>query len=169
MKTLLLMRHAKAAAGTSSLADSNRPLTDEGRRAAKLIGEFIVSKEVRPDLALSSPAVRARETIDIVMKAARLQVELRYDHRIYEAGSVKLVEVVSQIEEGRSKVLVVGHNPGLEELLQMLIGRLEHVAPGTLAKIDFEANKWSEAGERKGNLDWLVQPKELPTIDDAGG
>ncbi|MGI8733590.1 MAG: SixA phosphatase family protein [Pyrinomonadaceae bacterium] len=169
MKTLLLMRHAKAAAAISSLADFDRPLTDEGRRAAELIGELILRRKVMTDLALSSPALRARETIDIVMKAARLHPELRYDQRIYEAGPLGLLEVIHEIEEDRNRVLLVGHNPGIEELLEMLIGRVEHLATGTLAKIDFEANKWSEAGGRKGNLDWLVQPKELPTIDDAGG
>lgn len=167
MKTLLLMRHAKAAAGTSSLQDSNRPLTDEGRRAAKLVGEYIMSKKVRPDLALSSPALRARETIDIVLKAVRLRAKPRYDQRIYETGPLGLLVVIHEIEEDKNRVILVGHNPGLEELMRMLTGHLEHMAPGALAKIDLEANKWSEAGGGMGKLDWLVQPKELAKLDDG--
>ena len=95
------------------------------------------------------------------MKTAKLQSELRFDQRIYEAGPLRLLEVVSQIEEDRSTVLLVGHNPGMEELLQLLTGGTEHMATGTLAQIDFKAASWSKVLEEKGSLDWIVKPKEL--------
>lgn len=117
-------------------------------------------QKVTPDLVLSSPAVRARETIEIVIKAAG-ETELRFDQRIYEAGPLRLLEVISQIDEDKRSVLLVGHNPGMEELLQALTGRVEHMATGTLAKIDLKAARWSKALEGKGNLEWLVKPKEL--------
>jgi phosphohistidine phosphatase len=116
---------------------------------------------VSPDLVLSSPAVRARETIGIVIKAAQLPAEVRYDQRIYEAGPLRLLEVISEIEEDTNEVLVVGHNPGMEDLLQLLTGRTEHVATGTLAKVDLKTAKWSKVADHKGKLAWLVKPKEL--------
>lgn len=125
------------------------------------MGRFIRKKRVAPDLLLSSPAVRARATIEMVVKAAKLASELRYDQRIYEAGPLRLLEVVSQIEEERSIVLLVGHNPGMEELLQLLTDRVEHMATGTLAKIDLKIARWSKVLEEKGTLDWIVKPKEL--------
>lgn len=161
MKTLFLLRHAKSSWANSALADFDRPLNGRGKRAAETIGKFLSKQEIRPDLVLSSPAVRARETIGIVIKAARLPAEVRYDQRIYEAGPQRLLEVISEIEEENSDVLVVGHNPGMEELLQLLTGRTEHMATGTLAKIDLETAMWSRAADHKGNLAWLVKPKEL--------
>jgi phosphohistidine phosphatase len=161
MKTLLLLRHAKSSWNDSGLQDFDRPLNGRGRKAAEAIGRFIRKQRVAPDLLLSSPALRARETIETIMKTAKLQSELRFDQRIYEAGPLRLLEVVSQIEEDRSTVLLVGHNPGMEELLQLLTGSTEHMATATLAKIDFKAASWSKVLEEKGSLDWIVKPKEL--------
>lgn len=161
MKTLFLLRHAKSSWKDPTLEDFDRPLNGRGRVAAKSIGEFIREQNETVDLVLSSPAVRARETIEIVMKAMGVPAELRFDQRIYEAGPLRLLEVISQIEEDKSRVLLVGHNPGMEELLQVLTGRSEHMATGALAKIDLKTAKWSKAADHKGNLAWLVKPKEL--------
>ena len=97
------------------------------------------------------------------MKTVKLTAELRYDQRIYEASPLVLVEVISQIEEDKSNVLLVGHNPGMENLLEILTGEVAQMATGTLARIDLKAAKWSKALEGQGNLDWLVKPKELKT------
>jgi len=161
MKTLFLLRHAKSSWNDPTLEDFDRPLNGRGRVAAKSIGGFIRKQNEKVDLVLSSPAVRARETIEIVMKAVGVPLELRYDQRIYEAGPLRLLEVIVQIEKNKSRVLLVGHNPGMEELLQVLTGRTEHMATGALAKISLDARKWSESLAEKGSLEWLVKPKEL--------
>lgn len=161
MKTIFLLRHAKSSWKDSSLPDFDRPLNSRGRKSAELIGGFIRREKIVPDLVLSSPAVRARETIEIVMKAAKLPSELRYDERIYEAGPLRLLEVISQIEESKTSVLLVGHNPGFEELLQVLTGRAERLTTGNLAKISMATTKWYKTSDKKGTLDWLVRPKEL--------
>ncbi|MGH9929389.1 MAG: SixA phosphatase family protein, partial [Pyrinomonadaceae bacterium] len=88
----------------------------------------------------------------------------RYDQRIYEAGPLQLLEAISEIEDHTSAVLMVGHNPGMEELLQLLTDRVEQMAPGTLAKINLAADEWSKIKEDNANLcslDWIVKPKEL--------
>ena len=82
------------------------------------------------------------------------------DERIYEAGPLRLLEVISESEKGRSAVLVIGHNPGMEELLQILTGRNEQMATGTLSKIDLNADEWNKVREG-ASLDWIVKPKEL--------
>lgn len=165
MKTLLLMRHAKASPSNDSVADFDRPLLDEGRSAAERIGKFLASESVLVDTALSSPAARARETIETVLQAAGIPVDVRYDQRLYESGPLRLIEVISEIEDGRSNALMVGHNPALEELVQILTGETVQLAAGTLAKIDLEGSKWSEIVEAKGALDRLVRPKELLNLD----
>lgn len=161
IKTLFLLRHAKASPIVAGMDDFDRPLHDEGRKAAELIGQLLSSRGVTLDLVLSSPAVRARETIDVVLKAARLEAELRYDQRIYEGGPVQLLEIISQIEDDRHPVMMVGHNPSFEELLQALTGQAEHLSAGALAKIVFDTATWREVQEKKGRLDWVMQPKEL--------
>ena len=161
MKTLFILRHAKSSWKDESLQDFDRPLNGRGRKAAELIGTLMKKQKLVPDLVLSSPAIRARETIEIVMKAAKLAVELRYDQRIYEAGPVQLLEVISQIEEEKKSALLVGHNPGLEDLLNALTGQAQHMSTACLAKIDLKANKWSKALAEKGSLDWIVKAKDL--------
>lgn len=161
MKTLLLLRHAKSSWKDSAIQDFDRPLNGRGKKAAETIGRFIRNKRIAPDLLLSSPAVRARETIEIVIKTAKLRSELRYDERIYEASPQRLLEVVSQIEEERKIVLMVGHNPGMEELLKLLTDRAEHMATGTLARINLKVASWDQVLEDKGVLEWIVRPKEL--------
>ncbi len=161
MKTLFLLRHAKSNSSAAGLPDFDRVLNDRGSKEALAVGTFIREQKLGLDLALSSPAVRARETTELVLESAELPLEVRYDQRIYEAGPLRLLEVVSQVEDDRSTVLLVGHNPGMEELLQLLTDRAEHMATGTLAKIDFNAASWSKVPEEKGSLDWIVKPKEL--------
>jgi phosphohistidine phosphatase len=172
MKTLFLLRHAKAENGGDDSPDFDRALNDRGRKEARAVGTFIRKQNVGLDLVLSSPAVRARETTELVLGSAELALEVRYDQRIYEAGPQRLLEVISQLEDEMSAVLMVGHNPGLGELLSLLTGRIEHMATGTLAKIDLKAagpdadsrrgvREWSKVLEEKGTLDWTVKPKEL--------
>ena len=161
MKTLFILRHAKSSWKDESLQDFDRPLNGRGRKAAELIGTLMKKQKLVPDLVLSSPAIRARETIEILMKAAKLAVELRYDQRIYEASPLQLLEVISQIEEDKKSALLVGHNPGLEDLLHVLTGQAQHMSTACLAKIDLKANKWSKELAEKGSLDWIVKAKEL--------
>ena len=161
MKTLFLLRHAKSSWNDPNLQDFDRPLNARGRKAAELIATYIKKQKVFPDLVISSPAVRARETIEIIVKAVKLPAELRFDQRIYEASALALIEVISQIEEDKSKVLLVGHNPGMENLLEMLTSEVVQMATGTLAKIDLKTARWSKALEGQGKLDWQVKPKEL--------
>ena len=161
MKTLVLLRHAKAEDGNAGLPDFDRALNDRGRKEAQAVGTFIRKQNLALELVLSSPAQRARETAALVLASADQDVEVRYDQCIYEAGPLRLLEAVTQIEDERSMVLLVGHNPGMEELLQLLTDRVEHMATGALAKIDLQAASWSKVLEDKSSLDWIVKPKEL--------
>jgi phosphohistidine phosphatase len=161
MKTLLLLRHAKSSWKDAGLQDFDRPLNERGKKAAEMIGRFIRNKQVAPDLLVCSPALRARETIEIVIKTGKLRSELRYDERIYEASPLRLLEVVSQIEEERKIVVLVGHNPGMEELLRLMTDRVEHMTTGTLARINFTVARWEKVPDEKGILEWIVRPKEV--------
>jgi len=162
MKTILLLRHAKSSWNDPDVQDFERPLNQRGRRAAPLIGRFMLQQEFVPELILSSPAERARQTIALIIEAAHLEGELRYDERIYEASAETLLEVVSQAEDRFAVLLLVGHNPGMEDLLLLLSGETGRMPTAALAAITFDTEKWSKVNERKGRLKSLTTPKELP-------
>lgn len=165
MKILLLMRHAKASPSDAGVADVDRSLVEEGRVAAERIGKFLKTENLTLDNVLSSSATRARETAAAVLLAAGVTLEVRSDQRLYEAGPLRLLEVISELKDDINTVLLVGHNPALEDLLQILTGRAEHMSPGTIARIDLKDSTWSQAVKENGTLEWIVRPKEL--LDDS--
>lgn len=161
MKTLYLMRHAKSSWKDSTLQDFDRPLNGRGREAAPLVGRLVRKRKLRVDLILSSPAARARQTAVLVKESAGLDAELLYDERIYEADAARLVEVVAQAGESAEALMLVGHNPGMEELLTLLTGESRSMQTATLACISLDVEKWGKAREHSGRLEWLVRPEEL--------
>lgn len=161
MKTLILLRHAKSSWNDATVDDFDRPLNDRGRKAAGKVGKFLAKQETPIDLVLSSPAIRARQTLDLVLKRSALTPETRLDQRIYEASSSRLLEVVSQIDEDRKSVMLVGHNPGMEELLSLLTGSDERMQTAALATISLDVKRWDRVIAGKGVLESLVRVKEL--------
>jgi phosphohistidine phosphatase len=161
MKTLLLLRHAKSSWKLADQPDFERPLNGRGEKAAPLMGRHLREQKIEPDLVLCSPARRASQTAALFAEAAGLDCELRYDERIYEASAQQLLEVVAQADEGADVVLLVGHNPGCEELLLLLTGEPRLMPTAALAKITLAAEKWGKVKEQTGHLDWLVRPKDL--------
>ena len=136
MKKLLLLRHAKSSWQDASLTDFERPLNKRGLRAAPVIGKFMKERGLRPSLVLASPAQRARDTAKLALEAGGIETLLRYEARIYEADVPTLIEVIRQIEETFDEVMLVGHNPGFEELLGFLTGEQfdEYVQPEKMTR-----------------------------------
>lgn len=161
MKKLFLLRHAKSSWADATRADFDRPLNERGQHAAPLIGRYMRERKLRPDLIISSPAERARATAALVIKAAGIDTPLRYDERIYEATCARLFEIVSQIEDAAGEVLLVGHNFGLEELLERLTGEARHMATATLALVTLDIEKWSKLRDRCGRIELFVKAKDL--------
>lgn len=161
MKTLFLLRHAKSSWKDPDLADFERPLNERGRKAAGLIGQYIAQQNLNLDLVISSPAVRARQTIELVLRAAKRSVEIRFDQLIYEASPTRLLEIISQIEDDRKSVLLVGHNPGMEDLLALLVGGEQHMPTGSLASVLVHSKKWEKVPGGKSELNSFVKARDL--------
>ncbi len=161
MKTLLLLRHAKSSWKDSDVRDFDRPLNQRGLKAAPAIGRLIKKRKLQPDLLLSSPAERARQTTQLVIEAAGLKTELRYDERIYEASVERLLGLVSELDDEAGTIMLVGHNPGFEELLEMLTGEAHKLPTAALACIELNIEKWNKVRAGAGRLEWLVKAKEL--------
>jgi len=160
MRTLYLLRHAKSSWKDASLSDFERPLKRRGREAAELVGERLAQEKLKNPVLICSPAVRTRETAELVLKSSKLRVEERWDERIYEASLRDLLQVVSEIPEDKKDAILIGHNPGFEELLAFLTGESLRMPTAALAKIKFEES-WKDVEARSGKLDWFVTPKKL--------
>ena len=161
MKTLFLLRHAKSSWKNDTLSDFERPLKKRGFGDAQLIGKLIRQREIRPDLVLSSPAERARQTTQLVLMSADMQVETRFDERIYEAGMRRLLSLISRLDNQADAVMLVGHNPGFEELLRTLTGEEHGMPTASLAGIEFDVDDWAQVKARTGKLTLFLTPKEL--------
>jgi phosphohistidine phosphatase len=125
------------------------------------MGKLLRQREIGLDLVISSSAERARQTTQLVLMSAGLQVEVRYDDRIYEAGMRRLLTLISRLDNQANSVMLVGHNPGFEELLKTLTGEVHSMPTATLAGIEFDVDDWSQAKARTGRLTLLLTPKEL--------
>jgi phosphohistidine phosphatase len=134
VKTLWLLRHAKASPGGEGMADRDRPLNARGRDAAARIGSHLAASDVHPELVLCSPALRTRETLEIAAKRLDEALAIEFEPELYLAGDRDLQERIERVPSDVSSVLVVGHNPGLAELALRLAMRGESEAQAELRK-----------------------------------
>ncbi|HET6976045.1 MAG TPA: histidine phosphatase family protein [Pyrinomonadaceae bacterium] len=161
MSVLYLLRHAKSSWNDQSLRDFDRPLKKRGREAAERIGERLGEENLQNPLVICSPAARTRETAAIVLKHAKLQVEPRFDDRIYEASLRELTQIVSEILDDQAVAIMIGHNPGFEELLAFLTREHRQMPTCALAKIRFDDLSWKDVRAGEGRLEWFIVPKEI--------
>src|SRR6185295_13222091 len=161
VKTLLLMRHAKSNWDDASLRDFDRPLAERGRRDAPRMARALVALDSAPDFIVSSPAARARETIEAVRSEGQLIAPLEFDQDIYDASTAALMRIVRRLPSGHRRVLMVGHNPGFEDLLTRLTGERGRMPTAAIACIEFQVDRWDDIEDGQGKLVWLLTPKQL--------
>ena len=160
MKTLLISRHAKSSWADAALADFDRPLNERGLRAAPFMGELMLRKGFSPAIILSSPAVLARTTAELLKQSGSLEAEIRFDHRIYEASPQSLRNVVAEFDDSIESAMLVGHNPGIEGFIRFLTGQLEPMPTAALAVIDLYVDKWRAIDDGCAELKSVFRPKD---------
>jgi phosphohistidine phosphatase len=168
MKTLTLLRHAKSGWDAPVARDFDRPLNARGRKAARAMGREMRRLGLGFDLVLASPAARVTETLTEFAQGYGAAVDTRFDETIYLAPVESLLALVRAVDDGDARLLLVGHNPGMEQLALSLSGagplRDEIAAKyptGALAEISFEATHWREVTPGKGRLARFIRPREL--------
>ena len=168
MKRVYLLRHAKSSWKDDSVADRDRPLAGRGRRAAKAMAGHLEAEEIRPDLVLCSPARRTRETLQLLEGAFGDRVEARVDEALYGASEPELLTRLKELPNEVGSVMLIGHNPGLEQLALALasdgegLARMREKYPtAALATIDLPAERWSAIERGSGELVGYVRPRDL--------
>lgn len=162
MKTLLLLRHAKSSWDDDNLPDHDRPLNERGRRDAPRIGKILRREDLIPDLIISSTAVRAVATAKKVASAASFEGEIRHAEKLYLAEPGEYIALARQVPDEIGTLLLVGHNPGIEGLVQWLTGQDERMPTAALACIRLPIAAWKELrAEKRYELAGVLRPKEL--------
>jgi phosphohistidine phosphatase len=162
MKTLLLLRHAKSSWKHRELADHDRSLNKRGKRTAPLMGALLKDENLIPDLILCSSAVRAHMTARIVAKVCTYTGEIKKTRKLYMAEPKDYVEVLRQVDEKHAHVLVVGHNPGLESLIEALTGEAIAMPTAALAYVELSLQRWMDLDmNTECKLVNAWRPKEL--------
>ena len=162
MKTLLLMRHAKSSWKDDGLTDFERPLNNRGKRDTPFMGKLLREQKVQPDLIISSPALRAMTT------ARMIAAELKYEQSniithemLYNADVNAMMRIVEQVDNSLKTIILVGHNPGLTLLANVLSdASVENIPTCGIACIQFQIDSWQAITRGAGTLAFFEKPKK---------
>ena len=170
MLTLSIFRHAKASLGGATMKDFDRPLAERGRTAAPLMGAYLAKEGLRPDLVLSSASARTRETCALAFAAFEKPPEIRFMDVLYLASSKTLLGRIRRTPPGIRHLMLVGHNPGLQDLAIGLIATgpkrpladlAAKLPTGGLVVLTLETAGWGRAGPGAACLSRFITPRLL--------
>lgn len=171
MKILGIFRHAKSDWNDARLRDFDRPLNKRGRKGAAVMGEHIRDYGQKWDRVIASPAVRVAQTIEIASEAAGSGAPVIWDRRIYLASSVTLLDLLHEQEGDPGSIIMVGHNPGLEDLIFDLVPDdgssplrevVEEKFPtAAFAVLELDVDRWADVYEGCGRLVHLARPRDI--------
>lgn len=171
MKTLGIFRHAKSDWNDARLRDFDRPLNKRGRKGAALMGLHIRDHKVKWNRILASPAVRAAQTIELAEEAAGESPPITWDRRLYLASSATLIDLLREQKGDPRAIMLVGHNPGLEDLIFDLVPDdgsspmrdvVEEKFPtAAFAVIELNIESWDDLADACGRLVHLTRPRDL--------
>jgi phosphohistidine phosphatase len=172
MRRLMLLRHAKSDLSLPGQADHERDLNQRGRDTGPKVGHYVARHALRPDRVLCSTARRARATWDLVAAEIGESPPVTYERRLYNAPAASILDVVQGIDDAVHILMVIGHNPGLQDLAGMMIasGDLDHrerlhekLPTAALVVIDFAVDSWAELHPHAGRLERFIVPRSLET------
>jgi phosphohistidine phosphatase len=161
MKTLLLLRHAKSSWKQPEIHDHDRPLNKRGKKEAPKVGKYLKANDLVPDLILSSTARRAHDTAQTVAEESGFEGQIDFYQDLYLSEPTCYVDILQSLPDTANRVLVVGHNPEMDELLTQLTDVSQHMTTAALAQIDLPISSWQELNEATdGRLQNLWTPRE---------
>ena len=170
MRHLYLLRHAKSSWNEPALKDFDRPLAPRGWNTAPLMGDYMEKQGYKPDCILCSPAMRTRETLEMIQRHLNGSPEVFFNDSLYHASASGIIDLIRTLDGRYGKLLVIGHNPGIQELALLLTGRgPRHIwqamwakyPTAALAVLNFDLASWSDLKPRQGELEVFQTPKKL--------
>jgi phosphohistidine phosphatase len=160
MKTVILVRHGKAGWSHPEQDDMDRPLLPRGEKESMQMAEVFSDLDIEVHMLLSSPALRAQSTAKRFADQLALPVET--DERLYDGTDSELLDVIQETDEEFSSILLVGHNPGLSDLLRDLLDAgSENLSSASVAVLDFDVAEWEDIHSGGGTLVYLLSPRAL--------
>ncbi len=162
MKTLYLLRHAKSSWKDIQISDHDRPLNSRGKRDAPRMGKLMKSLSLNPDLILSSTAVRARKTAELVSKASQLECPVELREELYHASVIDYYDILHTLYYDENSLMIIGHNPGMEDFLYSMTAQTDPMKTATLAEIAIPVATWKDfLQETPGILKNIWYPKDI--------
>jgi phosphohistidine phosphatase len=162
MKKLLLMRHAKSCWEEPDIPDHERPLKKRGKKDAERMGKMLKAKKLDPDLILSSTALRAKETAEIVADKCKYKKDIIFLNYLYMAEPSDILNAIEKNAKKEKTILVVGHNPGMEAFLQIADGKVETLPTAAIAYMTAPIDDWHDLGKSENvKLKKLWRPKDI--------
>ncbi len=170
-KKLILLRHAKSGWDDPVVRDFDRPLNTRGEIAAKMMGTWMTRNNVLWDHVIASPAVRVVETIDKIASGFGARIEVQWERRIYLASSATLMDVLREVDDRFATVLLVGHNPGMEDLVLDMVSAetggfhraavYEKFPTTAIAELSLPVTSWKLIDHNIAELDRFTRPRDL--------
>ena len=162
MKTLLVLRHAKSSWKDFRLSDHDRPLNKRGKKAAPRMGQLLYEEDILPEVILCSTAKRARDTADLVAEASGFEGEILLLDSFYHAWPSDYIDALRGLGDEIRSAMIVGHNPGMELLLEQLTDQSERFPTAALALVKLPIDYWSQlSDETEGEMLQLWLPRML--------
>jgi phosphohistidine phosphatase len=167
VKTLFLVRHAKSSRDDSTLPDRERPLSDRGRRDASSMGNRLAKRHVEPQLIVSSPALRALTTAQLVAdEIGHAREDIVVDERLYASCAGDLLAVIRALDKGLDCVMLFGHNPEFTDLAHQLSSEITDMPTCAMAEFRFDTKSWSDIGNVEPTHAVLERPKSWFSLAD---
>ena len=161
MKTLFLVRHAKSSKDDPTLADRDRPLADRGLKEAPKMGKRLDKRDVKPDLLLSSPALRALTTAQLIADEIGCErKDIVVDDRLYASSADALLAVIRELDKKFDRVMLFGHNPEFADLAHRLSSDIVDMPTCAVAEFRFDTTKWSDVGTIEPAQSTLDHPQK---------
>ncbi len=163
MKYLTILRHAKSSWKFALLPDKERPLNERGKKAVIALGKYLSGRHIKPDAIICSPALRSVKTARGVAKAIGVsKKDIHVINGIYEADAMSLFSIIKDLDNSLGDVVLVGHEPGLSEVIKLLTGKTIEKFPTCAAyRINFNIEHWSAIKSGTGKCEFYVNPKLL--------
>lgn len=162
MKTIIILRHGKAEIGDFDTDDFDRNLTDRGRKNASNMGKFIYNKINNPDLIIASDSKRTTQTAKSACENMNYPKEkIQFDSDLYLASMRRILKIIFNLSDAINSCVIVGHNPGLTDLINHFGVRLDNLPTASAVCFYFETDKWSGISAENAKFQWIQLARDL--------